>query len=170
MAVPKNKTELLQQSKDNYKNLMTYISSLPEELKNKEFPEGTMNRNIRDVLAHLYHWHTLFFKWYEIGMQGKIPKMPDEYFSWRETEQLNQKIWENYQNHRLEDIIEKLNITHIGMITIIKNHTDTELFKKKIYKWIGTSCLATYIRSNCSSHYNWAFKLIKKATIKRLNH
>lgn len=65
MGRPKNKVELVQLSKENFDKLNKYIDSLTGENRLKEFPEGTMNRNIRDVLAHLHHWHLMMLNWYE---------------------------------------------------------------------------------------------------------
>jgi hypothetical protein len=60
---PKNKTELLDLSQDNFDSLMTFIDNLSIEEKHLQFPEGTLNRNIKDVLMHLHHWHMLFVNW-----------------------------------------------------------------------------------------------------------
>ncbi len=81
MAVPKTKEELLKQSSENYRTLNELIDSYSNEEILAEFPEGTMNRNIRDVLAHLYHWHIMFIGWYTVGMEGKRPEMPAKGFT-----------------------------------------------------------------------------------------
>jgi len=46
---------------------------------------------------------------------------------------------------------------------IIRKHSNEELFEKKRYKWTGTTSLGAYLVSATSSHYDWAYKLIKKA-------
>lgn len=163
MAVPKTKIELIQQSQENYKKLNELIDSFSTEEQVAEFPKGTMNRNIRDVIAHLHHWHVMFLYWYSVGMEGFKPDMPATGYSWRQTKELNKQIWSNYQNHQLGKIRIDLNESHLKLQEIIAKHTDQELFEKKSYKWTGSSSLSTYIRSNTSSHYNWAYKLIKKA-------
>lgn len=162
MSVPKNKNELLQQSRDNYRKLIEFIDSLSDKEKLSEFPQGTMNRNIRDVLAHLYHWHLMFLNWYSVGMEGEKPEMPAKGFSWKDIKELNKGIWNKYRNHKLDEIKKSLEKTHSKLQEIIENHNEQELFEKQRYPWTGTSSLATYIRSNTSSHYNWAYKLIKK--------
>ena len=45
---------------------------------------------------------------------------------------------------------------------------DDELFEKKRYKWTGSTSLGAYLVSATSSHYDWAFKLIKKCLKKQL--
>lgn len=166
MAVPKTKSELLKQSQDNYKKLNDFIDSLSEEDKLTDFPPGTMNRNIRDVLAHLYHWHMMFIDWYTIGMKGEKPDMPAKGYTWKDTKELNKKIWKDYRSHKLKDIRKSLDLTHAKLQSIIQNHKEKELFEKKRYPWTGTSSLATYTRASTSSHYNWAYNLIKKAKVR----
>ncbi|NNK75455.1 MAG: ClbS/DfsB family four-helix bundle protein [Maribacter sp.] len=168
MAVPKTKSELLLQGKANYQKLNDLINSLPEKEQLSEFPPGTMNRNITDVLAHLYHWHLMFMDWYKVGMQGQKPDIPAKGYTWRDTKELNKKIWMDYKNHSLQDIRNSLHTSHKKVRAIIQKHTNEELFEKKRYSWTGTSSLATYLRSNTSSHYNWAYNLIKKAIKKKV--
>ena len=163
MAVPTTKNELLQQSHYNYQRLFELINSFSEEQKLKEFPPGTMNRNIRDVLAHLYHWHLMFLDWYSVGMKGEKPEMPAKGYSWKDTKKLNKVIWNKYSKHELGEIKRSLDKTHYKLHGVIEKHTEKELFTKKRYTWTGSSSLATYIRSNTLSHYNWAYNLIKKA-------
>jgi hypothetical protein len=45
---------------------------------------------------------------------------------------------------------------------IIEKHSDHELFTKKLYKWTGSTSLGSYLVSNTSSHYTWAYDLIRK--------
>lgn len=162
MPRPKNKTELLNLSQKNYEKLMAFINTLPIEKQNQTFPTGTMNRNIRDVLAHLHHWHLLFLNWYEVGMKGEKPKMPAAGYTWKTTPELNYKIWEKYQNMDLETAKTKFVATYLSIKQLIENHADEELFTKKYYKWTNSTSLGSYLVSATSSHYDWAFKLIKK--------
>ena len=163
MAIPTNKGELIQQSQENYRKLNELIDSFLYEEQISEFPKGTMNRNIRDVIAHLHHWHLMFLDWYSVGMKGLKPNMPAKGFSWRDTKELNKKIWRDYQSHVLENIRMSFNDSHLALQKIINKHTDKELFEKRRYKWTGSSSLSTYIRGSTSSHYDWGYKLIKKA-------
>ena len=61
------------------------LASYTAAQQHQEFPEGTMNRNIRDVLAHLHHWHLLMLEWYRLGMTGEKPAMPATGYSWKMT-------------------------------------------------------------------------------------
>lgn len=130
--------------------------------KEKEFAKGTMNRNIRDVLAHLHHWHLMMLEWYQTGMKGNKPDIPAKGYTWKTTPELNKKIWEEYRNTGLAEISKKLEKSHKELMKVIEKHTDEELFEKKKYKWTGTTSMGAYFVSATSSHYDWALKLMKK--------
>jgi hypothetical protein len=162
MSRPQTKIALINFSNENFKKLKDFINTLSLTEQNKVFPEGTMNRNIRDVLAHLHHWHLMFLNWHTIGMCGNNPPMPAHGYSWKETPALNNWIQEKYQNTDLETAKQLLNESFIEIQKIIADHTSEELFEKKRYKWTGVTSLGAYLVSATSSHYDWALKLIKK--------
>jgi len=164
MPRPTNKTELIHASNDNFYRLMNLIRSLPGKVVESDFPPGTLNRNIRDVLAHLHHWHLLFFDWYKVGMSGNKPSIPAEGYTWKTTPELNKWIRDHYKNQDFEEVKALLISSHASISQIIASHTDQELFEKKRFNWTGTTSLGAYLIGSTSSHYDWAFKLIKKKT------
>ena len=163
MPRPRSKEELLLLSRENFNKLFAYIDSLTVEEQEKEFPEGTMNRSIRDVLAHLHHWHTMMLDWYNVGMSGNKPSMPAKGYTWKTTPELNFWIWENYKGTSLNKAKTLVQQSFLDVYKLIQKHSNDELFEKKRYKWTGTTSLGSYLVSATSSHYDWAFKLIKKA-------
>jgi len=162
MARPNCKNDLLERSSESYSALMQYITDLSPELLDKPFPKGTLNRNIRDVLAHLHQWHLLFLKWHEQGMAGNKPAMPAKGYTWKETPRLNADIQKKYRSHTLNEVVNKLMGSHLEIEQLIRRYSDKELFTKKRYKWTGSTSLGAYLVSSTSSHYQWALKLIKK--------
>jgi len=163
MPKPKSKKELLELSKLNYKRLLELVNSYSKSDVKKEFPAGTLNRNIKDVLAHLHEWHIMLLGWYDIGMNGEKPEMPAKGYTWTNLPELNKKIWQDYQNTDLESVKQLLNESYKNVQALITNHTDKELFDKKKYEWTGSTSLGAYLISNTSSHYDWAIKRIKKS-------
>ena len=163
MPRPKTKDELLDLSQDNFQKLNEFIDGLDAAKRRSEFPPGTMNRNICDVLAHLHEWHLMMLSWYEVGMSGEKPEMPAKGYTWNTTPDLNRVIWERYKNSDFDDIRGRLNKSHDKTMDIISSHTNDELFEKKRYKWTGSTSVGQYFVSATSSHYDWALKLIKKA-------
>lgn len=162
MSRPTNKEQLLNLSQGNYRRLIDFIDALPEKDSTKEFPAQYMNRNVRDVLAHLHHWHLLMLDWYKTGMAGQVPLMPAEGYSWKTLPELNKMVNEKYSREKLQDVRKMFDGSFLQLQQIIARHTDDELFTKKKYKWTGTTSLAAYLISATSSHYDWGLKLIKK--------
>ncbi len=149
-------------SQKNYEKLNDFVEGFSEEEQLAEFRPGTMNRNIRDVLAHLHHWHLMMRNWYEVGMSGEKPDIPAKGYTWKTTSALNERIREKYSDTGLNKIREMLQSSHEEISRLIKKHSNEELFEKKRYKWTGTTSLGAYLISATSSHYDWALKLIKK--------
>lgn len=162
MPRPKTKEELLQLSRKNYSILVDFIDSLKDKELQAEFPPGYLNRNIKDVLAHIHHWHLLVLDWYTIGMKGNKPHMPAKGYTWRTLPDLNRKIWKKYENLDSKKAQKMLDASYTTVQEIINKHTTQELFEKKKYKWTGTTSLGAYLISATSSHYDWAYKLIKR--------
>jgi hypothetical protein len=162
MGRPKSKTELLDLSQSNFEQLLSYVDNLKDP--QIEFPPGTMNRNVRDVLAHLFHWHLMMLEWYDKGMQGEKPQMPAEGYTWKTVPELNQWIWKKYAGQPLQQIRKDFELTHSKIRDLIEGHTNEELFEKKKYPWTGSTSLGAYLISATSSHYDWGLKLIRRAT------
>lgn len=162
MGRPKNRSELLEASKNGFLTLMEEINQLSLIEQEKEFPSGTMNRNIRDVLGHLHHWQKMMATWYEIGMAGDKPTMPAPGYTWKTVPGLNREIHQTYLSVPLDELKVLLAASHASMMSLIEQHSEEELFEKKRYPWTGSTSLAAYLISATSSHYAWARKLIRK--------
>ena len=163
MPGPQNKQELLQLNEANYQKLLGFIDGLSAEKRDKEFPLEYMNRNIRDVLAHLHHWHLMMLRWHEEGMAGKKLAMPAEGYTWKIVPDLNRAIWISYNQTPYNEVIAAFKASYNDVRRLIEQYSDEALFAKKKYAWIGSTSLGAYFVSATSSHYDWALKLIKKA-------
>ncbi len=163
MPKPTTKDELLVQSQKSYKDLLDLINSFPKSDLTKEFPDGTLNRNIRDVLAHLHQWHLFFSAWYKVGMKGEKPDMPAKGYTWQTLPALNIEVRDRYKDESLGKVKNKLSKSFNSLQKIIEHHTDEELFEKKQYAWTGSTSMGAYLIMNTISHYTWAQKLIKKS-------
>jgi hypothetical protein len=162
MPRPTTKTDLLAQSQAKHAALITLIDELSPTDRERAFPPGTMNRNIRDVLGHLHHWHTLMLGWYAVGMKGGKPEMPAKGHTWATTPDLNRWIHTTYRSTSLERVHALFEGSHAEVMALIEAHTDAELFTRKRYAWTGSTSLGAYLVSCTSSHYDWALKLIRK--------
>lgn len=162
MAKPTNKEELLIQVEDHYTKMIALIHSFTDEQQTAEFPFPTMNRNIRDLLAHVYEWQLMLEKWYEDGMKGEKPEIPAPGYTWKTTPKLNRLIHEKHSKTPLATILADIEQSHRQQMALISNHSTEELFTKKLYKWTNSTSLSAYFNSSTISHYTWATKFIKK--------
>ena len=163
MPRPKNKDELLELSTTNFKKMFELIESFDSnEIINGKIPFEDRDKNIRDILAHLHHWHLMMLEWHKVGMSGEKPNMPSLGYTWKTVPELNQVIWEKYQIFSYTDIKKMIKESFLEVQKLINQHTNDELFQKKKYKWTGTTSIGSYLTSATSSHYDWAMKKLKK--------
>lgn len=162
MSKPKSKQELLDQSQGQYERLIQFIDALPKSDKNKTFSKDSLNKNIRDIVTHLHHWHLLMINWYTDGMNDIKPNMPAKGYTWKTLPDLNKEVWKKYQKTSLTKGLKLLDGSYNNVQAIIKKHSDADLFEKKKYAWTGSTSLGAYLIMNSVSHYNWAMKQIKR--------
>ena len=95
MARPKSKDELLEAANLEFSNLWKLIDSMTKEEQTSIFLFEDRDKNLRDVLAHLYEWRIMLENWHRIGtIEGGIPQVPGEGYTWKTLPDLNMKIWE----------------------------------------------------------------------------
>lgn len=98
MPRPTHKATLISLSHDNYRKLCELIDSFDDNEKiHGQIPFADRDKNIRDVITHLHHWHIMFSDWYNVGMAGGKPDMPKKGYTWKTLPDLNQWTWEQYQ-------------------------------------------------------------------------
>jgi hypothetical protein len=120
------------------------------------------DKNIRDVLIHLYEWHQLLLDWVASNTQGEEkPFLPSPY-NWKTYGEMNIGFWEKHQSTSYDKAKEMVKDSHKKVVSLIEKFTDKELFEKKHFKWTGTSSLGQYCISTTASHYDWAMNKIKK--------
>ena len=170
MSRPVNKTELLTAAQDNFRKLNDFIDTMSEvELStpfdfsslNKKEAHWSRDKNLRDVLAHLYEWHLLLISWVKENMNGgSRPFLPEPY-TWKTYGDMNMEFYRKHQDTDLQDIKAMLQNTHGEIIKLIEGISEEELFTKGVYKWVGGSTLGSYFISCTSAHYDWALKKLK---------
>jgi len=171
MPRPTTKAELIGAANEQFSKMWKLIDPMPESVQNAAFdfgagdrkePHWSRDKNLRDVLIHLYEWHQMVKRWYEEGtVKGGMPAVPGEGYTWVTLPDLNKEIWKRYQDVPLPSAKEMLRKSHEEIMGIVESHTNDELFTKGVYKWTKTTSLGAYFISCTSSHYDWAIKKIK---------
>lgn len=171
MPRPKTKSELISAAESNYTKLFSLISEMTDtelstpfdfsnDEKKKELHWGR-DKNLRDVLAHLFEWHQLLLQWVNTNIKGgNVPFLPAPY-NWKTYGKMNMEFWSKHQTTELETIKKLLDKSHNDVMKLLESFDDDELFTKGKYSWVGGTSLASYFISNTSSHYDWAIKKLK---------
>lgn len=171
MARPITKKDLLNAAKEQYEKMLTLIDSLSEEEREKDFifdvekekeAHWKRDKNIRDLLVHLYEWQQLLLNWIDSNIKGEVTAFLPELYNWKTYGEMNEKFWKNHQQTIYDDSRKKLDDSHREVIKRIEKFSNEELFEKGILGWTGGSTLGSYCVSVTSSHYVWAMKKIKK--------
>lgn len=165
------KSELLNAATEQFEKMWKLIDSMTEdeqtttfnfgEILNKKEAHWERDKNLRDVLVHLYEWHQLVLNWVKDNQKGEAKPFLPKPYNWRNYGQMNVEFWQKHQSTSYEDSREILYSSHRQVIDMIEKFTNEELFEKKHFDWVGTSSLGAYYVSSTSSHYNWAIKKIK---------
>ena len=171
MVRPQTKENLMIAAKENFEKLNTLISKMSDkELttpfdfskdEKKKEAHWKRDKNLRDVLIHLYEWHQLILNWVESNQKGEEKPFLPEPYNWRTYGDMNVEFWKKHQNISLEDSTRNLEKSHKDVLELAEKFTNEELFSRKIYKWVGGSTLGSYFVSTTSSHYDWAIKKLK---------
>ena len=162
MARPTTKEQLKQAGEENFNKLFVLVNSMTKEELEKTFSFEDRDRNIRDVLVHLYEWHQLLLNWINSNQSGTKTNFLPEPYNWKTYPQMNITFWEKHQKTPLKEAITLLEKSHSDVLELISTFSNEELFTNKYFSWTGTTSLGSYCVSATSSHYDWAIKKIKK--------
>ncbi len=175
MPRPTTKEDLLKAANENYSKLMDFIDGMTEQelstpfdfsdQPNKKEAHWSRDKNVRDVLIHLYEWHKLMLQFPKNNAKTADKKeaiafLPPEY-TWKTYGAMNVMFWKRNQDTTLEDAKEMLAKSHADVIKLIEKYSNEELFKEKYFCWTGNAPLGSYCVSTTSSHYDWALKKLK---------
>ncbi|GHT24711.1 hypothetical protein FACS189430_10110 [Bacteroidia bacterium] len=161
MARPATKTDLIIAANGQFDKLWKLIDFMTESEQTGAFGFEDRDKNLRDVLIHLYEWHQLLLNWANANRKGEQKPFLPEPYNWKTYPQMNVEFWEKHQKTSLIDPKKMLNESHSNVMNLIETFSNEELFTKKYFPWTGTTNLGSYCVSATSSHYDWAMKKIK---------
>ena len=171
MGRPTTKADLMAAATDYYEKLNILISGLTEkELstifdftgdEKKKEAHWKRDKNLRDILIHLYEWHQLLLHWVQSNQKGDGKPFIPEPYNWKTYGEMNVKFWKKHQDTSLDDAKSMFQESHAEVLKLAETFSNEELFSKGVYKWVGGSTLGSYFVSVTSSHYNWAMKKLK---------
>jgi hypothetical protein len=171
MGRPTTKSDLLRAAAENYEKLDIMIRELTEEElaapfdftgdEKKKEAHWRRDKNLRDILIHLYEWHQLLLEWTEVNLKGGSKTFLPAPYNWKTYGDMNVMFWEKHQETALEDAKAMLQKSHAQVMELAETFSEEELFAKGVYPWVGGSTLGSYFVSVTASHYDWAMKKLK---------
>ncbi len=171
MARPKTKQELIEAANANFEKLWQLIDSLTDVELNTEFDfskddkkkeaHWSRDKNVRDILVHLYEWHQLALNWVNKNQAGQKAAFLPEPYTFKNYAEMNVGFWQKHQDTPYQTAVEMLKESHSAVLTLIESFTDEQLFTKKHFNWTGSTSLGSYLISATSSHYDWGVKKLK---------
>lgn len=171
MSRPSTKSDLITAANNQFAMMWSQIDSIPVDRQNAPFNFGDISnkkenhwrrdKNLRDVLIHLYEWHQLLINWISSNQSGEAKNFLPEPYNWKTYPQMNAAFCEKHQSTSYEQAKNLLMESHKSVMNILETFSNDELFLKGVFPWTGKSSLGSYFTSNTSSHYDWAIKKIK---------
>ena len=169
MARPTSKIELLTAANSGFDKMFALIDAMPENEQTFCFDAAKAgkeahwrrDKNVRDILVHLYEWHQLLLCWIKSNRSGEIKPFLPEPYNWKTYGNMNEEFWKKHQLTPYVQAREMLKESHNAVVSLVSEFTDEELFTKGVFKWTGSTTLGSYCISATSSHYDWAIKKIK---------
>jgi hypothetical protein len=165
MPRPVNKSQLLSESRDEYRLLEEFLANLDPQKMTQ--PGALGEWSVKDVLAHLYEWQQMFFRWHETALQGETPFIPAKGFKWNQLPALNRQIYEQYRDYPLDKVMDLFKGSHQKMLLFIESLSDEQIFTPGYFPWTKTGTLMSFIRPNTGSHYRWARAGMRKGLRKK---
>ena len=171
MARPTTKNDLIETAGATYDKLMELLDSMTTEqltgtfsfdIENEKGEHWKRDRNIHDVLIHLYEWQQLLLDWVTANQNGENRQFLKEGYNWKTYGGMNVDFVEKHKDSSYDESLALLKESHVKVIALAESLSNEELFAKKVFPWVGGSALGSYFVSTTASHYDWALKKIRK--------
>lgn len=160
MPRPTTKEQLLAEARKEFSALEKMLAALTPTQMTQTISPGQWS--IKDTLAHLAEWMNMFFTWHTSGLRGESPTLPAPGFKWNQLPALNQKIYTQYRDMPLDEVLTLWRSLHHRTLQLVESLSQDEIFVSGSFAWTAKHSLATFINANTASHYRWARGEIRK--------
>ena len=96
--------------------------------KKKKEAHWRRDKNLRDVVIHLYEWHKLVLNWVRSNQEGEEKSFIPEPYNWRTYGDMNVEFWKKHQNTSLEEATKDLQKSHKDVLKLAENFTNWRKF------------------------------------------
>lgn len=125
--------------------------------------EGKIAWSPKDVCGHVHAWHRLLLKWHKDGLTG-TPDLPCQGFNWRQTPELNQKLYLEFRDITATSVLRRMKLSHGRIMKLVLRLNERQLMQPGHFGWTRKLGFISYVSANTDSHYRWALRKIQKLT------
>lgn len=135
MARATTKVDLITSANGQFEKMWKLIDSMSKELQTATFAEKmaamgkeahwSRDKNLRDVLVHLYEWHQLLLNWINSNREGECKSFLPEPYNWKTYPVMNVEFWKKHQNTLLSDAKAMLKESHQQVMELIATSLTT---------------------------------------------
>ena len=108
MARATTKTDLVTSANEQFVKMWKLIDSMSDEQQNATFGKEmatagkeahwSRDKNLRDILVHLYEWHLLLLNWIKVNSSGEHKPFLPEPYNWKTYPTMNVEFWKKHQH------------------------------------------------------------------------
>jgi hypothetical protein len=151
------KTDLLKMANEQFDKLWKMIDSMNGAEQSADFcfdaesltqKDGAAHwkrdKNLRDVLIHLYEWHQLVLTWVAEGERGEARPFLPPGITWANYQKMNAGFFEKHKGTAYYDAKRMLKDSHAQVVALMERYSDEELFVKFPFKLSVKSSIAEY--------------------------
>ncbi|MCL2711866.1 MAG: ClbS/DfsB family four-helix bundle protein [Methanomassiliicoccaceae archaeon] len=134
------KAELIRMADEQFDKMWKIIDSMDDIEQNNDFcfdadsmddaAHWKRDKNLRDVLIHLFEWHQLLLEWEGSNANGVAKTFLPSPYTWKTYGEMNIGFWEKHQkmDTSLSMSKEMLRNSHKNVLVVIERYSDKELF------------------------------------------
>lgn len=165
----KMKSNLIQDIQNAYDRLAKIVTHIAPPARTLKIIDGTGGKvSVSDIIAYQIGWGKCVVRWYEAGIQGKMPEMPGEGFLTWDYLGIAQHFYQIYQFDSADGQMRIFHQVVLRILEIVEAEDQTgNLDRTGIWPWCTLSSdkqwpLSKWIRVNTTSPYKRATQSIKR--------
>ena len=141
MARATTKADLTSSANEQFNKMWKLIDCMTKSQQEAAFAEEmatvgkethwSRDKNLRDVLVHLYEWHQLLLSWIKANLNGEYQTFLPTPYNWKTYPAMNLEFWKKHQSTPLTEAKTILKESHKEVMTLIEQFSNEELFALK---------------------------------------
>jgi hypothetical protein len=148
----KDKSHILQRLHTERRRLEQNLSQLSHA--DMLQPGVVKSWSVKDVLAHLYDWEARLPVWLESARRGEPAACPDPDLTWRQIDQLNERIYLAHRDQSLDSVLEEFRQTHRKFMQVVEAISEEEMFTPSYYPFTEKASILDWLHG-FANHDLW---------------